>query len=114
MLSSLYRIRQKKEFDKIFRSQKTVRVYSPLGTLYVAESRGEVPRFGFVVGTKVSKKATVRNKVKRRTRSVVERVLKDIKKPVSAVFIARPQAAAASFQDIEKDIIGLLRKSRLL
>lgn len=114
MLPVLYRIRRQAEFEGFFRSKKTASVQSPLITLYFAQTKEARPRFGFVVGLKVSKKAVVRNKVKRRMRAVVGRALPAVRTGVSAVLVARPPAEKSTFQEIEKTIIGLLRTARLM
>ena len=114
MLPPLYRIRKKEEFEKIFHSKKTARVTSEFFTLYVTQSRETHSRFGFVVSTKVSKKATARNKLKRRMRAVAARAFPAVKTGVDVVLVARPQAEKATFQEIAKTITNLLQTSRLI
>lgn len=114
MLSLRRRIKRKEEFEKLFRSKKTVRIRSELFTLYAMQSKETNSRFGFVVGTKVSKKATARNKLKRRMRAVVARALPAIQTGADVVLVARPQAGEATFQEIGKTIINLLQTARLI
>lgn len=114
MLPLRQRITKKEEFEHVFRSKKTIRAQSPLFTLYVVPSEEINSRFGFVVGTKVSKKATARNKLKRRMRAAVARAIPAIKKRVDAVLVARSQGEKATFQEIEKTITNLLHTARLI
>jgi ribonuclease P protein component len=114
MLPLHRRIKEKEEFERFFHSKKTIRVRSLLLTLYVVPSKKANSRFGFVVGTKVSKRATIRNKLKRRMRAVVARALPAIKPGIDALLIARPQAEEATFQEVEKTITNLLQTARLI
>ncbi|PIR75917.1 MAG: ribonuclease P protein component [Candidatus Magasanikbacteria bacterium CG_4_9_14_0_2_um_filter_42_11] len=73
-------------------------------------------KFGFVVGKKVSKSAVKRNRVKRQMREVIRLLLKDakIKDGAMVSVIAKPSSLGASYEDIEKSIVDVLRKGRLL
>lgn len=70
-------------------------------------------RFGFIVSQKVSKQAVVRNKVKRRMRSVVMKKLKELKTGTDSLFIALPGLAKKDFLTTEQTISSLLRKAKM-
>jgi len=46
-------------------------------------------RFGFVISTRISKKANKRNKAKRILREVVQKTLPDLKKGYDVIFLAK-------------------------
>lgn len=71
-------------------------------------------RFGFLVGIKISKKATVRNKVKRRLREVVRLTLADIKPGFDVAVMVRPEIVDRTYQEIEDALKGTLRQAKLL
>jgi ribonuclease P protein component len=71
-------------------------------------------RFGFIVSQKVSKKATVRNKVKRRFRQLIRKKLKQFKKGVDIIFIAIPGIEKKDFQAIEEIMEKLLKRAKIL
>jgi len=73
-------------------------------------------QFTVVVGAKVSKKAVVRNKLKRRVRSVIEENLELLKEGFEVIFFVKPgpEIKDAKFSDIEKSVLYLLRQSNLL
>jgi len=73
-----------------------------------------LPRFGFIVSKKVSNKAVVRNKVKRRLRESVRIFIKEVQKPADCVFIAFSGIEQRSFQEIKSEVEGLLKKADLL
>ncbi len=68
-------------------------------------------RYGFVVSKRIGK-AVVRNKVKRLFREILRQIW--LKPGWDIVFIARPQAASASFVDLRKITLGLLAQAQLL
>ena len=68
-------------------------------------------RYGISVSKRVGK-AVVRNRVKRLLREALR--LTPVKAGWDVVFIARPLAAAASYASLEKSVIDLLFRARLL
>lgn len=73
-------------------------------------------KIGFVVGLKVSKKAVVRNRIKRQMREIVRLLLKEdkIKSGFMLAIIAKPDAVDKDYGNLEKSILGILGKSYLL
>lgn len=71
-------------------------------------------RFGFIVGSNISKKAVSRNLIKRRLRTVIEKNLPIIKKGFDIIVITRPQIIEKNYQEIEQDILGALKQLKLL
>lgn len=71
-------------------------------------------RFGFIVGLNISKKAVVRNLIKRQLRSIAEKNLPFIKKGFDIIVITRPQIVEKNYKKIEKDVLGALEQLKLL
>lgn len=71
-------------------------------------------RFGFVVGSNVSKKAVERNLIKRRLRVIVGDNLDKIRKGFDIVVITSPVIVGKKYVDIKKDLIDLLKQLKLL
>ena len=69
---------------------------------------GRQLKVGFSVSKKVGK-AFVRNKVKRRLRECIRPHLGDVKNGLY-VIVARPSAAEATFQSLQRDVAYLLKK----
>jgi len=72
-------------------------------------------KIGFVVGKKVSKSAVKRNKVKRQMREVVRLLLKEdkLKPGFMVAIIAKPLSLGKKYEEIEKDVLNVLRRSGL-
>lgn len=104
------RLRRRSDFQAL-REQGSSRAH-PLLVLRVVANGLSHPRFGFIVGKRVARKAVDRNRVRRRLRESV-RVM-----PVRAgwdlLFIARGPAANAGFQELRAAAEHLLRGMDLL
>lgn len=67
-----------------------------------------------VVSSKISKKAVVRNLLKRRLRQILKEALKQESHAVSLniAVVAKSGISAISFQELKKDVIKLFEKTR--
>ncbi len=114
MLTKYNRLTKEKDFKVVFKAGKK---YSLLGTgiyLKVRENNLEQSRFGFVISKKVSKKAVVRNKIKRRLREVVRIDISEIKRGVDVVVVVLPGFEKNNFQTVKEKINNLFRKAGLI
>lgn len=112
MLLKQNRLKKKKDFETVFKQGKGFR--QDFLFLKVRNNELNVPRFGFVVSSKVSNKAVVRNRIKRRLREIMRNMMIEIKNPVDGVFVTFPGIEQKSFQDLEKTINQLLKKANLI
>lgn len=79
---------------------------------WIASTTGEA-RLGLAVSRKVSKRAVVRNRIKRITRETF-RLERDALPAMDVLVIARPSAATVSNQDLHADLAGAWRKLKAL
>ena len=103
MLSSDHRL-PKEEISSVLRRGMHVR--SDVIELVYKKTTG-IPRFSFIVSTKIDKRATQRNRM-RRTMSESVRHLLSTLPPVDGIFIAKKNFADLPQTDVEKIIRGLL------
>ena len=70
-------------------------------------------RFAFTVGVKLSKSAVKRNRLKRRMREVVRILIKENKIKIGNyfLFVAKPGAITLEYDDVQKQIMFLFKKS---
>ena len=74
---------------------------------------GEGPtRIGFAVGKKVGK-AVVRNKTRRRLKSIVAAVADNLKNGYILVFVGRPPAADSAFSELRDRVYQLLKQANV-
>ncbi|MBI3633544.1 MAG: ribonuclease P protein component [Candidatus Vogelbacteria bacterium] len=68
----------------------------------------------FVVSLKVSKLATERNLLKRRSRDIINKHKNLIKKPLICVFFFKPAAINLNYNELNKEIVMILKQARLI
>lgn len=109
MLARRYRLHKNFQFSYVYKKGTSVSARN-LALVFVKAGGGA--RVGFSVSNKIGK-AVVRNKVRRRLRESVRRLLPRMPKGFHYVFIARPGITAEVFDDIFNSIVYLLKKARL-
>lgn len=110
MLALKYRLKKKKDFDRVLQESKTLR--EDFLVIKIKENQQENPRFGFVVSKRVAPKATQRNKIKRLLRETVRNHIQrgEINNNIDVVVIVLPGIQNRGGKDIRKTIDTLLRK----
>lgn len=111
MLAKENRLKSKKDFEKVFKNGKGISdnfIYLKFITNNLKNSR-----FGFIVSTKFSKRATKRNKMKRWAREAIKKTLCGIKNGLDIVIIVRPGLKAENFQELKQRLQKLLKKAKL-
>lgn len=111
MLEEKNRLRKKKDFDKIWKEGESFR--EDFIILKIKKAETSESRCGFIVSQKVSKKAVIRNKVKRRFREVVKEMIKTMDK-ADVLLIALPESKNKEFKVIKKTIEKLLKRAGVL
>lgn len=112
MLAKINRLQKTKDIERVFKKGKGVK--EGLLILKTVKNNLDNSRFGFIVSQKVSKKASLRNKVKRRLRDLVKGRFKKIKRGKDNLLIALPGLERKSFEEIEEAINKLFKKAKLI
>lgn len=112
MLRQENRLRRKRDVDNIFKKGKTIA--GKLIFLKIIKNNLNNSRFGFVISTKISKKAVIRNKIKRQLREIIRKNLPNIKPGLDVLIIAKPEIIDKKYQDIKEEVERLLNKARTL
>lgn len=108
MLPKGNRVRKTREFERVFSSRLSV--FGQFARISYTKGTTEITRCAVVVSTKISKKAIIRNKIKRRVRAIIARQLINLIPPKDIVVTCLAGSVSASFKDFEVDIIKSLRK----
>lgn len=106
-MQKAYRIRKNGQFHYVFRKGKSMGTYL-LSLVYVRAGKLQV---GFAVNKKVGH-AVVRNRVKRRLRECFRQQIPSLKNGFY-VFVARPEAADATYWQLEQAMRSLLKRHGL-
>jgi len=112
MLAKINRLKKRKDFESILKHGKGFK--EDFLVLKMIRNNLKQTRFGFIVGVKVSKKASLRNKIKRRLKGLVRIKLEKIKKGFDVILIAKEGLENKDFWDIEEVISKLFSKAKII
>jgi len=111
MLAKKNRFDKKKNFRQVLKEGRNFK--EKFLTLKVTQDKTGEIRFGFIVSQRVSKKATIRNKVKRKISELVRLRIKKIRKGIDAILIALPGIEKKEFLEIGEMIDNLFKKAKI-
>jgi len=109
MLARAFRLSREQDFKNIFKKGR--RYQGMYYLVRVVPNNRDYSRVSVVVSLKVSKKAVVRNRVKRQTRAIIEKMWYEIKTPIDIVVTIGSDAVDKDFNELERDLQALLRKA---
>jgi ribonuclease P protein component len=112
MLNKKHRLRLEKDIKTLFAKGKGVFGIC-IGIKY-RKNNLEDSRFTVVVGTKVSKKAVERNRLKRQIRAVIRKNIDSFVPGYDFVFFGKKESLNKDTKEIEKQILSVLKKTILL
>ncbi|MCD8485422.1 MAG: ribonuclease P protein component [Desertifilum sp.] len=118
MLPQANRLKHRQEFQAVYqngmRRQSSHLILRALGNPCAENGQGETApapfptRIGVVVGQKVSKRAVVRNRIKRRIRAGLRQFLPRLSPGWQLVVIARPTAQECEYDEFLRELEQLL------
>jgi len=112
MLSAQYRLRKTTDIARVLKS-KLGAFDSACGVKMVKNGLA-VSRFAVVVGTKVSKNAVDRNRVRRQYREILQSVIKELKPGYDVLLLTAKPSLALDYQEKEKKMRSTLFRAKLL
>jgi len=111
MLPSENRLFKKSDFEKVKKEGKLLS--GELFGILVLKNQEKNSRFGFIVSSKISPKAVLRNKVKRLLRETVRKLLPEIKRGYDFLFLAKKKMVEAGLLEATDECRRLLGKADL-
>ena len=112
MLPKENRLRHEKDIQALFANGKGV--FGIYLSLKFKKNNLSDSRFAMVAGVKVSKKAVVRNRLKRQVRAIVHTHLESIARGFDVAILIRKEAVGKNSEEFEKDLLKMLKKAKLL
>ncbi len=106
MLKIKNRLKKRKEFAYIYRKGERINMGEVSGL--ITKSRFPQVRFGITVSTKVGN-AVIRNKVKRRLRSILVKYVDKIKYK-NIIIVAHPEITNLNYQQLSEKIDKIIKK----
>ena len=111
MLPEKNRLSKKKDFDKVFKKGKSS--FDGLLGVKMLKNEQEFTRFGIIVSSKVSKKAVIRNKIKRRIRNIIAKNYNSGAAAKNVVIISLPKILGKKYNEIEKSLGAHFKKLKI-
>lgn len=111
MLVKKYRLRRRRDFAYLHHQGRSA--HAPAFSLKTVPNRLPHARAAVVVSTKVSKKAVIRNRIRRRLLAIVAEIW-PLLKPADFVIFVRHEAYDCSPLELKKQLLGCLEQVKLL
>lgn len=113
MLQPANRLKSDRDFKKVLKFGRSF--YSQNLKVKILKNSLNYSRFGFVIGTKISKSAVVRNRLKRQVREVIRLLFKDgkIQNGFDVVMMIAIGIKDKKYEEIQNEVVLLMKKSGL-
>lgn len=111
MLPKINRLTKDKEFDAVFKRGRSN--YDKIVGVKIMANKADVNRFGILISSKVSKKAVIRNKLKRQIRDILFKENDFLKVGYDFVIITLPEIRDKDSAEIKEALLNSFKKLRL-
>lgn len=111
MLIRKYKLKKDNDFKKVFKQGKYYQ--EDFIKIKALKNDLKISRFGLMIGLKISKKATQRNKIRRQMEEIIRLNLSQLKPGLDIVILVNPEIIEKDYQEIEKTLINLFKKAKL-
>ncbi len=112
MLNKKNKIQKKKEIEEVFKKGRSS--FDSMLGVKVLKTNNNLNRFVVVVSTKVSKKATERNRLKRQLNEILRLNLKNIAQNCDFFILALPAIKDKKYHEIESVVLNHFKKLKAL
>ena len=118
-LPKAHRLRDRKDYRAVY--EQGIRRYSPhltLIALFPKENKNvaSIPAtmFGISISKKVSKKAVVRNRIKRQIKAAIRTYLQSINPGWKLVIVVKPKAIECKYEHFLRELEELLKQTKII
>ncbi len=112
MLPRQNRLKGVKNFKEVQKKGKVINSNS-FGLAYLKREDENPSRFGFIISTKISKLATLRNRARRALGEKIRQSTRNIKDGYDCIFLAKPPILKTYTQDLMKEVEVVLTKAKI-
>jgi ribonuclease P protein component len=105
-------LKKKKDFEQVIKKGKKIEK-AFLVLKFFENSLEGTTRIGFVVSQKISKKASLRNQIKRRLREIIKNNLITLKPGYDLIFFTKRRIKEKDFSEMEKVVKQILEQAGL-
>jgi ribonuclease P protein component len=124
-LPKVHRLRRRQDFSKVY--QAGLRRHTPNLTLRAFRQSKFLPNkdlettkepvltcIGISIGLKVSKRAVIRNRIKRRIRSAMQQLLPELSSGWQIVIVVKPSATQCGYEQFLQELKQLLVSAEVI
>ena len=118
-LPKAHRLRDRKDYRAVY--EQGIRRYSPHLTLIALSPKENkdialIPAttFGISISKKVSKKAVVRNRIKRQIKGVIRSYLQSVDPGWKVVIVVKPKAIECKYEHFLRELEELLKQTKII
>lgn len=105
------RLSKKKDFERVAKFGQSF--FAQELRIKVIKNNQQKNRYGIVVPLKVDKRATVRNKIRRRIKEIIRLHDKNLKQGFDVMILVRESVKELNYKQMEERLLWLLRKARI-
>lgn len=113
MLPKENRLTRKVDFTQVLKRGEMAQSKN-FGLAYLAVNGSATPKFGFIVSTKISKRAVDRNRIKRILRQAVRELVGNTQNGLLLVLLARKSILGVKPDELKKELEGKLKQTGVL
>ncbi len=111
MLTKKNSLSKKTDIQRVFKKGKIY--FSPFFNLKILSNNYSYLRVCIIISTKISKKAVLRNKIKRQLKVIISKKVNQIEGGYDLIILTKPAALAINFQQLNEYIDRLFKKAKL-
>ena len=115
-LPKVHRLHKRQDYRAVY--EQGIRRYSPYLTLVALLERGAITTcptmFGISISKKVSKKAVVRNRIKRQIKGAIRANLQAIAPGWKVVIVVKPKAIECKYEHFLRELEELLKQTKII
>lgn len=113
MIAKKFRLHKKSDFDELAKSSN--KFYSNNFVLrFVQNNNEDLSCFAVVVSKKISLKAVVRNKIRRRVYEVIRLRMNNFKKGFNIIIFVKKGVLEINYSDLEQELFYIFEKAKLI
>lgn len=101
-------IKESKDFDNIIHTGKYIKNEHYI--IYYKEANSKFYRFGLSVGKKLSNKAVIRNKFKRRLKNIIDNNKNNYHYSKDYIIIMKRSCLEATYEELEESFLKIMNK----
>lgn len=106
MLKKENRLTKRTDF-LLVKEMGTIQQSPFFGLSYFINEKSDNNKVGFIISKKISKKAVVRNKIRRQISEIIYKEINNLPKGFNGIFLVRQNILDADFEEIKSNILKI-------